>query len=167
MTVSFYSTTVRDRPRTTPEERRLIDEAIAAGRVVKVPTGVSKGHPRLHEYQTFDPAQNYACKAMIAWWQARGGGAPKTARQIMSGVWAAKLTHPDHPFTVLEASALLEVLEKRGFAEQHGALRTGLTGGTRYSFTDKCPQVDEAEMRRDALAAHERKRLALRSPPAV
>ena len=160
MTFNFYSEAKRVRPKVTPEERRLIDEAVTAGRVVKVPMGVGKGHPRLHEYQVFDPVKNYACKAMIAWWQSKGSSTPKTARQIMSGVWAAKLMHPDHPFTVLEAAELLEVLAKRGYAEQHGALRKGLTGGTRYRFTDKCPEVDAAALRRDALAAHEKRKLA-------
>lgn len=165
--VSFYSTVERKRQRTTPEERRLIDEAVAAGRVTRVPMGVGRGHPRLHEYQTFDPVTNYACKAMIAWLQAKGEGKPVTARQVMTGVWAGKLTHPDHPFTVLEAAELLDVLAKRGFLQQHGALRKGLTGGTRYTMTDECPQVDVAEVRRVALAAHENRRLALGKPAKV
>lgn len=132
-------------PQVTAEERRLIDEAVAAGKVRRVPAGIGANHPNAHKY--LRPLASKLARVFAAW-SRQEDHAPVDAVKLMNYLRRSE-RYSRHVYgkTVDQMRQSIDIMVAHGYATVEEAEKGGWRTRHRYRITDKCPPVDPATLK--------------------
>lgn len=128
-------------PPQSDEERRLIDEAVAAGKVRKVPTGIHADHDDAALY--IDALSSKSARCVAAWLQADKRQAVD-AKTLHSRLRRSRYAAHFERVHGIRLRAVLKVMVRAGYLNQiePNNYRVGWRYGPSFTLNENCPLVD-------------------------